>query len=118
MLYTKEFYEIMESFEKDAKYLVKMGSQGLKKEDKKNWERQSYYCDGGVNDAFKMFLFGVSLGKVIETPETIIKVSKDNEYRKLHDNIIDKTIGFLLMFLSTNKRANEIMRDLQSLKYK
>ena len=65
MLYTKEFYEIMECFEKEAKHLIRMGSQGLKREEKENWKRQVYYCDGEANDAFKMFLFGVSLGKVI-----------------------------------------------------
>ena len=65
MLYSKEFYEIMEAFEKNAKQLIRMGSQGLKREDKENWKRQVYYCDGEVNNAFKMFLFGVQLGKVL-----------------------------------------------------
>jgi|GEM_PF-2253349 len=69
MLYTKEFYETMEYFEKEAKNLIRMGSQGLKREDKENWKRQVYYCDGNTNDAFKLFLFGVSLGKAIGMSE-------------------------------------------------
>ena len=65
MLYSKEFYEIMDVFEKNAKKLISMGSQGLKKEEKENWKNQQYYCDGNVNNAFKMFLQGVSLGKTL-----------------------------------------------------
>jgi hypothetical protein len=65
MLHTKEFYEIMDVFEKNAKQLVSMGSQGLTKEDKEQWTKQHYYCDGNVNNAFKMFLHGVSLGKIL-----------------------------------------------------
>ena len=49
MLFTKEF--------------VRFGSQGLKKEDKEQWHRQVYYCDGNANEAFKIFLNGVSYGK-------------------------------------------------------
>lgn len=65
MLYTKEFYEIMEVFEKNAAKLVSMGASGLQKESKENWPKQQYYCDGNANNAFKMFLLGVSLGKTI-----------------------------------------------------
>ena len=66
MLHTKEFYEIMKEFEKNAKKLVNLGSMGLAKEDKENWAKQLYYCDGNANNAFKMFLFGVSLGKTLQ----------------------------------------------------
>lgn len=65
MLHTKEFYEIMEVFEKNAKKLVSMGNQGLTREDKEKWPKQNYYSDGNVNNAFKMFLHGVSLGKIL-----------------------------------------------------
>jgi hypothetical protein len=65
MLFTKEFHEIMDMFEKNAKQLVSMGSQGLKYEDKVNWHNQTYYCDGNVNNAFKMFIHGVALGKIL-----------------------------------------------------
>jgi len=65
MLHTKDFYQIMNVFEKNAKQLVSMGAQGLTKEAKCNWGRQQYYCDGNVNNAFKMFLNGVSLGKIL-----------------------------------------------------
>lgn len=65
MLNTKEFYEIMNVFESNAKKLVNLGSQGLNKEPKENWVNQHYYCDGNANNAFKMFLHGVSLGKIL-----------------------------------------------------
>jgi len=65
MLFTKEFYEIMQVFESNAKKLVSMGHMGLTKEPKENWEKQIYYSDGNVNNAFKMFLNGVSLGKIL-----------------------------------------------------
>ncbi len=55
----------MEAFEKNAKNLVRMGSQGLKREDKENWTRQYYYCDGEANNAFKLFLLGVQFGKIL-----------------------------------------------------
>jgi len=63
MLQSKEFYEIMKSFELSAKQIVRSGSMGLTKEPKENWGKQQYYSDGNVNEAFKMFLFGVSFGK-------------------------------------------------------
>ena len=63
MLGTKEFYEVMASFEKTAKDLVSMGQQGLNKESKEDWKKQRYYSDGNANNAFKMFLQGYSLGK-------------------------------------------------------
>jgi hypothetical protein len=65
MLYTKEFYAIMENFEKNAKQLISLGAMGLSKEPIENWKKQQYYCDGNANNAFKMVLFGVSLGKTL-----------------------------------------------------
>lgn len=64
MLHTKEFYEVMQVFENNAKKLVSIGNQGLNKEPKENWIKQSYYSDGNANNAFKMFLSGYSLGKI------------------------------------------------------
>lgn len=55
----------MEVFEKNAKDLVRMGSMGLKKEQKENWKNQIYYCDGNVNQSFILFLNGVSFGKTL-----------------------------------------------------
>lgn len=66
MLYTKEFYEIMEVFESNAKKHIRFGEMGLSKEPKDLWVNQQYYCDGNVNSSFKMFLAGVSLGKIIQ----------------------------------------------------
>lgn len=64
-LHTKEFYEIMNVFEKSAKSLIRIGHLGFTKEPKENWINQFYYCDGNVNDSFKIFLSGVSLGRIL-----------------------------------------------------
>lgn len=64
MLFTKEFQEVMEAFEKIAKQIVTLGSEGLNKEPKDQWHKQYYYCDGNANNAFKLFLAGFSLGKL------------------------------------------------------
>ncbi len=63
MLFTKEFYFVMENFEKYAKQNIRMGSMGLTREEKENWKRGWYYSDGLANEAFKLFLVGYSLGK-------------------------------------------------------
>jgi len=65
MLETKEFYDIMKAFEKNATKLVRTGNQGLNKEDKSQWIKQHYYCDGNANNAFKLFFNGVMLGKIL-----------------------------------------------------
>lgn len=65
MLETKEFYDLMDAFEKYAKGNVRMGHQGLTKEPKENWQRRWYYSDGLANDAFKLFMAGYSLGKTM-----------------------------------------------------
>ena len=65
MLGTKEFYDLMESFEKYAKRNVRTGSMGLTKEPKENWKKQWYYSDGLANEAFKLFMVGYTLGKAI-----------------------------------------------------
>lgn len=64
MLETKEFYEVMAQFEKDAKRVIRVGNMGFTKEPKENWIKQNYYSDGVANGAFKMFLIGYSLGKI------------------------------------------------------
>lgn len=66
MLGTKEFYDVMDNFERYAKKNIMVGSMGFTKEAKDNWQRQNYYCDGVANNAFKLFLVGYSLGKVAE----------------------------------------------------
>lgn len=63
MLETKEFYDIMEAFERYAQKNIRKGSMGLTREGKANWKNQVYYSDGNVNSSFKLFLVGYSLGK-------------------------------------------------------
>ena len=69
MLFSKEFYETMEMFEKTSKSFVRFGAQGLKKEPKEQWNNQAYYCDGNANEAFKIFLNGVYFGKTLTINE-------------------------------------------------
>lgn len=63
MLFTKEFYEVMDHFEIVAKKLIRSGMQGFKREDKELWSKKIYYTDGEVNKAFVIFLNGYSYGK-------------------------------------------------------
>jgi hypothetical protein len=63
MLYTKEFYEVMDFFEnKASKEMYIEGS--LTREDREQWKRQCYYTNGNANNYFKMFLSGYQLGKI------------------------------------------------------
>ena len=69
MLHTKEFQEVMSTFERYAKIKVRTGNQGLKREPRENWVNQWYYSDGLANEAFKLFLSGYSLGKSVYTQQ-------------------------------------------------
>ena len=64
MLYTKEFYELMDFFEKSGLKTVYTGAE-IKREPKELWPKKQYYTNGKVNDFFKMFLAGYQLGKII-----------------------------------------------------
>lgn len=64
MLGTKEFYDLLDSFEDFAKKTIRTGSEGFKKEPKLLWSKGHYYMDGSVNNAFKMFMSGYTLGKI------------------------------------------------------
>ena len=57
MLKSKEFYEIMNQFEKDAGYY------DFTKESKSLWEKQIYYCNGQVNNLFRFYLLGYQNAK-------------------------------------------------------
>lgn len=62
---TKEFYEMIESFEKYAKSEncnIYFGCD-FQKENKSLWNKQIYYTNGKLNDAFKLFIFGYSCGR-------------------------------------------------------
>lgn len=66
---TKETYEIMSQFERDAKQLIRTGSQGFKREDKEQWIKGYYYTDGVANEAFRLYYAGVSFGKTLNITE-------------------------------------------------
>lgn len=60
---SKEFLEIMKSFEMTAKKTIKLGHSGLKREHRDNWKNGFFYTDGRANDAFKIFQSGYSCGR-------------------------------------------------------
>ena len=64
--YDATFYKIKEVFEIYAKKYLYTGSSGLKMEDRSNWCLGYFFCDGGVNDAFKSFYAGAMLGRTLE----------------------------------------------------
>lgn len=57
MLGTKEHYEVMAEFEKSFR-------GRFDKEPKELWKKGRVYQDGGLNNLYKVFLLGYSLGKV------------------------------------------------------
>jgi hypothetical protein len=64
MLATKEFYELLESFEKAVKGSLYLPSN-FAKEGKGFWKIGVYYQDGHLNEAFKTYMHGYAFGKVI-----------------------------------------------------
>lgn len=58
MLFTKEWYELMASFEKG-----RFGRYRIDREDKEMWKHQVYYQDGQANELFKVFLAGYMSGR-------------------------------------------------------
>ena len=63
MLETKEFYDIMDFFERWGKTEIRTGSMGFHREPKESWKNRVYYSDGEVNKAFKIFHSGYMLGR-------------------------------------------------------
>lgn len=59
-LYSKEFYEVMELFERS----VNRGPKDREK-DKEWWGHQQYYCNGELNQRFQLFLQGYHAGKAV-----------------------------------------------------
>lgn len=60
---SKEFYDVLKSFEDTAKHLIRGGNEGFNKAHKEMWKSQVYYNDGKTNEAFKVFLAGYSCGR-------------------------------------------------------
>lgn len=71
MLHTKEFYEIMEYFERYAKKNVTTGHMGMQREPKEHWEKTWYYSDGRCNEAFKLFFSGYMFAKSVNQQEQL-----------------------------------------------
>jgi len=64
MLGTKEFYDLMDQFEKISKTMVQVPS-AFAKEPKELWRKKIYYQNGHTNNAFIIFMNGYSLGKAV-----------------------------------------------------
>ena len=59
---SKEFYELIENFERNEKHLPYAGS--FEKEDRRLWSEGQVYQDGQVNNFFKCFMLGYQFGRV------------------------------------------------------
>lgn len=59
---TKEFYDVMAQFEKDALELTY--GKKLEREAKDLWSRGCFYCNGEINIMFKAYLMGYSYARV------------------------------------------------------
>lgn len=55
--YSKEFYDAMAFFERTICKVVYVGSD-FRKEPKEQWLKAHYYCNGQVNDLFRVFIVG------------------------------------------------------------
>jgi len=64
MLKSKEHYDLMTQFETEFK------GKRLDREDKTLWSIGQVYQNGEVNELFKAYRRGYSLGRVIERDET------------------------------------------------
>lgn len=58
MLYTKEWYALMEAFEKGN-----FGRYRLDREEKEVWQQKVYYQNGEANELFKVYLAGYMNGR-------------------------------------------------------
>ena len=63
MVGTKEYYDLMEMFEKSIKHIYIPGTNSLNKEPKELWKQGRVYADGNVNSAFYAYMHGYSFGK-------------------------------------------------------
>ena len=60
--YDKEFYEVMAFFERTIGKAVRLNGD-FKKEPKEMWLKAQYYCNGEINDYFRVFLCGYTFHK-------------------------------------------------------
>lgn len=65
LLKTKEFYEILNVFEKTLKTSSIYVRGSYEREDKELWSTGYIYKSGEINDLFKLFHMGVEAGKSI-----------------------------------------------------
>ena len=64
-LTSKDHYEMIEFFERNAKKVPGIQNFRLDKEPKDMWAKGRVYQDGNANAAFLMFREGVAYGKAI-----------------------------------------------------
>jgi hypothetical protein len=63
-LQSKEFYEVMNSFETVMSKIIRTGSQGFTRADKQYWVKNQYYNCGIVNEAFITYMNGYMAGRL------------------------------------------------------
>lgn len=67
---SKEFYDLMQNFERDYKYYP------LARESKDNFLRMAYYQNGETNKLFKAYMTGYSLAKSMAISDDLILDNK------------------------------------------
>lgn len=58
--YSKEMYDALDYFERNASKLAYVGS--ISRESKELWKKGYYFTDGNVNNMFRAFLAGINYG--------------------------------------------------------
>lgn len=67
MLLTKEHYELLSEFERTFK-----GKRLDREQNKELWKKGQVYENGEVNDLYKAFILGYTLGKAIERERNLV----------------------------------------------
>lgn len=65
MVGTKEFYDLMDMFEKSVKKIYIPGTKSLTREPRDTWTKGYIYTDGNVNSAFHVYMHGYVFGKYV-----------------------------------------------------
>ena len=103
--YSKEMYDLMEFFERTINKTVYVGGD-FKREDKAMWQRCQYYCNGSVNDMFKIFICGYTYRKAIEG--TCFDKTEHKQKEKTITYHIDNGEGIISLHKYDRTYANQL----------
>ena len=115
MIGTKEHYDILLSFEKNYKH-----KRLDREKNKELWKKCQIYENGEVNELYKAFILGYSLGKIYQWGEKVkyCKVYfKDEQHNYITDingtadDIYNYFVGSRLQFGDTDEKPYD---DLQT----